>query len=103
MSGSFGRWNFWNSRRSHKCAALRRARQLNVEGLEGRDLMATVNFDSAFGTGGKTTTDFGSSTNDYAFAVTEQSNGNILVAGKSGNNMAVARYTSAVVLDYTFS
>ena len=61
--------------------------------------------DATFGTGGKVTTDIGA---DYGYAVAIQADGKIVVAGESnggaGNNdFALARYTTAGVLDTTFS
>jgi len=60
--------------------------------------------DNNFGTGGKITTDFGS-TNDYAYSVAIQSDGKIIVAGKSSNGayaFAIARYNIDGSLDNTF-
>ena len=58
--------------------------------------------DSGFGTGGKVTTDIGSSTNDSANSVAIQSDGAIVVAGTSANDFAIVRYTSAGALDTGF-
>ena len=58
--------------------------------------------DSGFGTGGKVTTDIGSSTNDSANSVAIQSDGAIVVAGTSSSNFAVVRYASTGALDNTF-
>ena len=58
--------------------------------------------DSGFGTGGKLTTDIGSSTNDSANSVAIQSDGAIVVAGTSANDFAIVRYTSAGALDTGF-
>lgn len=62
-------------------------------------------FDTGFGTGGKVTTDFGSG-NDEGRNVALQSDGKIVVTGFSSNgtntDFAVARYTTAGVLDGTF-
>jgi uncharacterized delta-60 repeat protein len=61
--------------------------------------------DTSFGTGGKVTTDIGSSS-DTGLAVAVDSAGRIVVAGYSYNgsdlDFAVVRYTSAGVLDTTF-
>jgi|GEM_PF-1533050 len=61
--------------------------------------------DTTFGTGGKVTTAVGA-TNDGGYSVVVQSDGKILVAGYSDNgsdfDFALARYTSAGVLDMTF-
>ena len=66
--------------------------------------------DTSFGTRGWVTTDVGAGTNDSASAVAIDSSGNILVAGGTNdgssydsNDFAVVRYTSAGVLDATFS
>ncbi|MBI5467012.1 MAG: hypothetical protein HY975_02240 [Candidatus Kerfeldbacteria bacterium] len=48
-----------------------------------------------------TTTDF-SGANDEAYAMTMQSDGKSVVAGKSGNNFALARYNADGTLDTTF-
>jgi uncharacterized delta-60 repeat protein len=58
--------------------------------------------DSGFGTGGKLTTDIGSSTNDSANSVAIQSDGAIVVAGTDLNDFALVRYTSTGALDNTF-
>ena len=47
------------------------------------------------------TTDFGA--DDAGAAVAIQADGRIVVAGQSGNNVALARYTAAGVLDPSFS
>ena len=66
----------------------------------------TGSLDTTFGTGGKVTTDIGTSSFDSGNAITIQSDGKILVGGStdaSGNyDFAVARYDSVGVLDPTF-
>ena len=57
--------------------------------------------DSGFGTGGIVTTDFGSSY-DYGFSVAMQSDGKIVVAGKSHDDFIVVRYNSDGTLDTGF-
>jgi uncharacterized delta-60 repeat protein len=61
--------------------------------------------DGSFGSGGKVTTSFGS-VDDGAFAVALQTDGKIVVAGRSHNgsnyDFALARYTSAGALDLSF-
>ncbi len=57
--------------------------------------------DNTFGTGGKTTTDFGAS-GDLGYSVVIQSNGKIVVAGSSVSDFALARYNSDGSLDNTF-
>lgn len=57
--------------------------------------------DTAFDTDGMVTTDFAGGA-DQAWAVAIQTDGAIVVAGESGGNFAVARYTSAGALDTTF-
>src|SRR5262245_35869100 len=63
---------------------------------------ADGDLDPSFGAGGKTITDFGSQ-GDQAFAVAIQVDGKIVVGGKattaSGDDFALARYTSEGVLD----
>ena len=61
-----------------------------------------LDLDTSFGTGGMVTTDIGSSTTDYGYSVAIQSDGKIVVAGVSGDNFALARYTAAGTLDATF-
>ncbi len=66
--------------------------------------------DNSFGTGGKVITNLGDCTNDYAQSVALQSDGKIVVAGKSSSNaccpynydFALARYNSDGTLDNTF-
>ena len=66
--------------------------------------------DTAFGNGGRVSTDIGTGSDDQANAVAIDSSGNIVVAGQSssdgvGDNrdFAVVRYTSAGALDTAFS
>jgi uncharacterized delta-60 repeat protein len=54
-------------------------------------------FDTAFGSGGKVSTDFkefnsGISSNDQAFSASIQNDGKIVLVGASGSNFALARY-----------
>ena len=56
--------------------------------------------DTSFDDDGKVTTDFGSV--DGAYSVAIQSDGKIVVAGFSNNDFALARYTTAGVLDTSF-
>ncbi|MEO6327838.1 MAG: T9SS type A sorting domain-containing protein [Ginsengibacter sp.] len=58
--------------------------------------------DNSFSGDGKQVTDFGSS-NDYAKAIAIQSDGKILLAGRGGNTLALARYNSDGSLDNSFS
>ena len=58
--------------------------------------------DSGFGTGGKVTTDIGSSTSDSGNSIVIQSDGAIVVAGTSANDFSIVRYTSAGALDTGF-
>ena len=53
---------------------------------------ANGTLDTGFGTGGKVTTDIGSSTLDQARGVAVQSDGKIVLAGHSDNDFALARY-----------
>jgi uncharacterized delta-60 repeat protein len=62
--------------------------------------------DTSFGSGGKLTTNFGN--NDYAYAMAIQSDGKIVVAGYTTNNVnnydfALARYNTNGSLDTTFN
>jgi len=59
--------------------------------------------DANFGNGGTQTTGFPSATTDQAYAVVLQADQKIVVAGYSNSDFAVARYTTAGVLDTTFS
>jgi uncharacterized delta-60 repeat protein len=56
--------------------------------------------DSSFGTGGKVTTDVGAA--DWAGAVAIARNGAVVVAGGSGDDVALARYDSSGHLDPSF-
>ncbi len=56
--------------------------------------------DSTFGTQGKVTTDFGG--DDRAEGVVLQSDGKVVVVGRSDGDFALARYTIAGALDPTF-
>jgi uncharacterized delta-60 repeat protein len=56
--------------------------------------------DSTFGTQGRVTTDFGG--DDRAEGVVLQSDGKVVVVGRSGGDFALARYTTAGDLDPTF-
>ncbi len=55
---------------------------------------------TSFGTLGKVTTDFGM--NDIGYALVVQADGNIVVAGQSGLDFALARYTITGTLDSSF-
>jgi uncharacterized delta-60 repeat protein len=67
---------------------------------------ANGTLDSAFGNGGTVTTDFSGATDDIAYVMTMQSDGKLVVAGRTGeypqNDFAVARYSSDGQLDQTF-
>ena len=61
--------------------------------------------DSSFGTGGKATSDFGTedvTVNDTAQALALQPDGKIVLAGYSGSDFALARYSADGVLDSSF-
>ena len=62
--------------------------------------------DSTFGNGGFVTTDFSGASDDIAYAMTMQSDGKLVVAGRTGeypeNDFAVARYGSDGQLDQAF-
>jgi uncharacterized delta-60 repeat protein len=62
--------------------------------------------DSSFGTGGLVTTDFAGTTDDIAYAMTMQSDGKLVVAGRTGEypafDFGLARYNSDGQLDQTF-
>jgi len=60
--------------------------------------------DNTFGTGGKLTTDFGSS-DDLGYSVALQTDGKIIVAGRSNNGLddfGLCRYNTNGTLDNTF-
>ena len=60
--------------------------------------------DTTFGTGGKVITTMSTGNGaDQAYAVAIQSDGKIVIAGKAEKSLAVARYTTAGVLDTSFS
>jgi uncharacterized delta-60 repeat protein len=67
---------------------------------------ANGTLDSTFGNGGSVTTDFSGATDDIAYAMMMQSDGKLVVAGRTGdypqNDFAVARYSSDGQLDQTF-
>ena len=67
---------------------------------------ANGTLDSTFGNGGLVTTDFSGGTDDIAYAITRQSDGKLVVAGRTGeypeNDFALARYSSDGQLDQTF-
>jgi uncharacterized delta-60 repeat protein len=58
--------------------------------------------DSAFGSGGKVETNFGSGYSGQAQGLTLQSDGKLVAIGFAGNYMAMARYNSDGSLDTTF-
>ena len=82
-----------------------------VSRMVGNDDFALVRYtaegalDASFGSGGKVTTDFGSS-DDSGWSVALQSDGKIVVAGYSYNgskfDFALVRYTAAGALDASF-
>ena len=59
--------------------------------------------DTSFSSDGKVVTDIGSSSEDAASAMVLQTDGKIVVAGFSGDDIAVVRYTAAGALDTSFS
>jgi uncharacterized delta-60 repeat protein len=67
---------------------------------------ANGTLDSTFGNGGFVTTDFSGGTDDIAYAMTMQSDGKLVVAGRTGdypeNDFAVARYNGDGHVDQTF-
>ena len=63
---------------------------------------STGALDTTFNGTGKVTTDFGRNP-DIGYSVAVQSDGQILVAGSSGSNLALVRYTSTGALDTSFS
>ncbi|MEH2074483.1 MAG: putative Ig domain-containing protein [Nostoc sp.] len=56
--------------------------------------------DTSFNTTGKVTTDFGGT--DIAYSIAVQADGKIILAGKGGNDFALARYNSNGSLDTSF-
>ena len=67
---------------------------------------ANGTLDSTFGNSGFVTTDFSSGTDDIAYTMTMQSDGKLLVAGRTGeypqNDFALARYSRDGQLDQAF-
>ena len=57
--------------------------------------------DASFGAGGKVITDFGGDDSSYGMAI--QSDGKILLMGRSNGDVALARYNTNGTLDTTFS
>jgi len=78
----------------------------NTAGTTGDFIVARFTssgaLDTTFSSDGWTVDNIGSST-DVAHGVALQSDGKIVVAGESGGNLAVARYTTSGALDTTFS
>src|SRR5688500_14211338 len=78
-----------------------------VEPLEGRVLLAAGDFDTALGGAGSATAGFASGA-DFGSSVVIQGDGNIVVAGTTGDgsngrdNFALARFPPGGVLDSTF-
>ena len=78
-----------------------------VAGFSGGDF-AVVRYtangtpDPTFGTGGIITTDINSGSEDYGRAMALQPDGKIVVAGSSGDDFAVVRYTANGALDTSF-
>ncbi len=73
----------------------------------GNDLVvarytAAGSLDTGFGTDGIVTTDINSGSDDYGMAMALRPDGRIVVAGRSGGDFVVARYTTAGALDTTF-
>jgi uncharacterized delta-60 repeat protein len=69
-------------------------------------LLGTGALDPSFGSGGKVTTNFSGTLDDEARAMAVSTNGEIYLAGSTrtpGVNFGVAKYTSAGLLDTTFS
>jgi uncharacterized delta-60 repeat protein len=61
---------------------------------------ADGSLDSAFGVGGRVVTDFGSA--DEIWGIALEPDGRIVAAGRTGTNLAVARYNADGSLDPTF-
>jgi uncharacterized delta-60 repeat protein len=78
-------------------------RPITVESLEPRAYLSAGDLDPLFGNGGKL---LPASNADYAQSVAPQSDGKLIVAGRSNggveNDMAVARYNADGSLDATF-
>jgi len=62
--------------------------------------------DQSFGSGGRVTTDFFGATDDIAYGLAAQANGNLVLAGRTGTypsfHFALARYQNNGQLDQTF-
>lgn len=78
--------------------SLRRRGGSLVELLESRRLLASAVLDNTFGNVGVVTNNLGGGYNN-AKAVAVQSDGRVLIAGESGNQMAVIRYNADGTLD----
>ncbi|MCY2986485.1 MAG: hypothetical protein NTY19_01240 [Planctomycetota bacterium] len=74
-------------------------RQLLVEPLEDRRLLAAGVLDPTFGSGGVVTTDIGVGSFDLGGGVVVQPNGRIVVAGSSDDDFAIVRYMPDGKLD----
>jgi uncharacterized delta-60 repeat protein len=75
---------------------------LAVERLEDRTLLNGGGLDTTFGESGKVDTDLIGSRSDAASSVVWQPDGKLLVAGTSGNQLAVTRYNPDGSLDTSF-
>ena len=64
---------------------------------------STGGLDTSFATAGMQITDIGSSTADTGRALVIAKSGRILAFGSSETNLALMRYTTAGIADYTFS
>lgn len=71
--------------------------------LVARILANGSGLDTTFGSGGMTAIDFSSSTVDEASGVAIDASNRIVVVGKAGNEIAVARLDSSGALDTTFN
>ncbi|MDE2180609.1 MAG: hypothetical protein KGJ40_07160, partial [candidate division NC10 bacterium] len=63
---------------------------------------ADGDLDPTFGAGGTVTTDFSSSSSDWAFALILQPDGKLVAAGRSSYNFALTRYNANGTLDTSF-
>lgn len=86
--------------RAHERVSRRRSMPL-VQSLESRQLFAAGVLDPSFAADGKVLTPIGQ-TYDLAQAQAVQANGKILIAGSSGNDVAVLRYNANGLLDTSF-
>ena len=98
---------FGNPQDSARAVAVQRDGRIVVAGRSDNDIALarytrSGALDASFGSGGKVTTSFFSGSTHWAYAVTLQPDGKIVVAGAVGSDGLVVRYTRSGTLDASF-